>query len=86
MATPTLGAVLTSSGVAALLIAGLGAYVKLDEQIAERPTPAEVRLTVQDLTVDKLTALDRRLEHIEHQLDVITARLDVPGQAPYNRR
>lgn len=60
---------LLSSGAVALVLAGLGGYVSLTNSILERTTPAAVEHIIDLKTADKLAETNRRLAHLEEQLE-----------------
>ncbi len=72
--------IITSGGVAAIFLAGLGAYVSLDERVSKAPTNQEVRQLIDDKTADKLAEITRRLAHIEQQEEDLITRFE--GVAP----
>lgn len=81
----TIITLLTSGSLATLLVTGIGAYVKLDEKVSERPTTAEVRQaitdtrqSIDDLNTTRYQELIRRLDRIDRQLDKMALLMPSP--------
>lgn len=60
---------LLSSGVVALVLASVGGYVTLSNDVLRRPTAVEVEHIVDLKTADKLAEINHRLAHIEESLE-----------------
>lgn len=54
------------AALAGLAATGLTGYISLAREVSSLPTVAVVRMTVSDMTSDKLSEIIRRLERIEN--------------------
>lgn len=65
-----------SSAVAAILLAFLGAYVSLRQEVYARPTDEQVRQLIDDKTTDKFFEVFRRFDKLDGRFDRLEDKLN----------